>query len=269
MTTEKGIKEAVNQHYAEAAKRSRQGAASCCAPDCCAPADEATITGVGLYAPEELKELPAEAVRASLGCGNPVARAEPREGEVVLDLGSGGGIDVILSAKKVGASGKAYGLDMTEEMLALARENARRAAVSNAEFLKGEMEDIPLPESSVDAIISNCVVNLSPDKDQVFREAYRVLRPGGRIAIADIVARGPIPPALKRSVELWTGCVAGALEETEYRRKLTTAGFADVDIEVTQEYAAEDLTGTAASDIMQGFGGLVSALVRGRKPGQP
>jgi ubiquinone/menaquinone biosynthesis C-methylase UbiE len=276
MADQRQIKEAVRERYAESAKRAQQqDAAGCCSPECCGTADEAgeVISG-SLYSPLELKELPDEATLASLGCGNPVARAELRPGEVVLDLGSGGGIDVILSARRVGPAGKAYGLDMTDEMLALARENARKAGVANTEFLKGEMEAIPLPDASVDVIISNCVVNLSPDKDAALREAYRVLRPGGRIAIADIMVRGEMPAALRQSLELWAGCMAGALRESEYRSKLAAAGFTGIDIEVVREYTADDVKDTAAWDTVrrylsaerETFRGFVSAMVRATRP---
>jgi SAM-dependent methyltransferase len=193
-----------------------------------------------LYTREETSVIPEAAVRASLGCGNPTALAELKPGETVLDLGSGGGIDVLLSAQRVGPTGKAYGLDMTDEMLALARDNQRQAGVANVEFLKGDMEQIPLPDQSVDVIISNCVINLAADKDKVLGEAFRVLRPGGRFAVSDVVVRGNVPPEIRRSVELWIGCIAGALEENEYRAKLTAAGFTTVDLEETRAYRAED-----------------------------
>jgi ubiquinone/menaquinone biosynthesis C-methylase UbiE len=274
MPDQREIKKAVRERYAESAKRAGQAATSCCASGGCASAIEVDTISTGLYSPQDLELLPEEAAAASLGCGNPVARAELREGETVLDLGSGGGIDVILSSKMVGPKGKAYGLDMTEEMLALARDAARKAEVANAEFLKGEMEDVPLPDATVDVIISNCVVNLSPDKDAVLREAYRVLKPGGRVAIADIVVRGEMPGELKQSLELWAGCIAGALEEVGYRRKLAAAGFTDIDIEVTRRYTADDIKGTAAREVAQRYlmqgrdvsGGFVSAMVRARKP---
>lgn len=262
------IKEAVRQRYAEAARRSIEAVRGCCQQQ-----EPLGAISQNLYPQEEIATLPQEAVVASVGCGNPVARAELREGEVVLDLGSGGGIDVLLSARRVGPRGKAYGLDMTDEMLALARDNARRAGVTNAEFLKGEMEEIPLPDASVDVIISNCVVNLSPDKDRVLREAYRVLRPGGRIAIADIVTRGEMPQELRRSLELWAGCVAGALSQEEYRRKLAAAGFQGIDIELVREYTAADAEGAGLSDLLRRYGlgrsqglGFFSAMIRARKP---
>ena len=227
MTAEQTIKEEVRKRYGRAATRARENAAG----GCCGDGSDANRISSHLYTTDELRDLPQEAVVASLGCGNPVAIADLHEGETVLDLGSGGGIDVLLSARRVGPSGKAYGLDMTDEMLELARENARTAGVTNVEFLKGEMEDMPLPDSSIDVIISNCVVNLSPDKDAVLREANRVLKPGGRFAIADIVTRGEMPSALKRDLELWAGCVAGALSENEYRSKLRTAGFGEIEID--------------------------------------
>ena len=230
------------------------------------------MTG-NLYATEETTALPEEAVRASLGCGNPTALAQLRPGEVVLDLGSGGGIDVLLSAQRVGPTGKAYGLDMTDEMLALARENQRKAGVSNVEFLKGAIEAIPLPDDTVDVIISNCVINLSADKDRVLAEAFRVLKPGGRFAVSDVVVRGEVPSAIRRSVELWIGCVAGALEENEYREKLAKAGFEEVDLEPTRVYRAEDAreflagAGLDAETIApQVDGKFLSAFVRARKP---
>src|SRR3990170_3183721 len=239
MTTEREIKDTVRERYAESARQVQAaGSSSCCGSD---PVEN--VISSRLYTTDELQGLPQEAVVASLGCGNPVAMADLRQGEVVLDLGSGGGIDVLLSARRVGPAGKAYGLDMTDEMLELARHNQRQAGVSNVEFLKGEMEDIPLPDGAVDVIISNCVVNLSPDKDKVLAEAHRVLKPGGRVAIADIVVRGQVPPELRRSLELWAGCVAGALEEGEYRAKLEAAGFTAIDIENVREYTASDAEG--------------------------
>jgi ubiquinone/menaquinone biosynthesis C-methylase UbiE len=218
-------------------------------------------------------ELPSTAVLASLGCGNPTALAELKPGETVLDLGSGGGIDVLLSAKRVGPSGKAYGLDMTDEMLALARKNQKEAGLDNVEFLKGEIEHIPLPDNSVDVIISNCVINLSADKDLVLREAFRVLKPGGRLAVSDVVVRGEVPADLRRSIELWVGCVAGALEEMEYRDKLAAAGFTGVDVEPTRIYRAEEAReflsaeGVNAEEIAPVVDGkFVSAFVRASKP---
>jgi arsenite methyltransferase len=195
---------------------------------------------LNLYAASETAGLPDQAVHASLGCGNPTSLAQLNPGEIVLDLGSGGGIDVLLSAKRVGPTGKAFGLDMTDDMLALARENQRKAGATNVEFLKGEIEKIPLPENSVDVVISNCVINLSADKDRVLHEAFRVLRPGGRFAVSDVVVRGEVPANVRRNVELWVGCVAGALEESEYRTKLAAAGFEEIEIEPTRLYSVED-----------------------------
>lgn len=233
------IKEAVQQKYGEAARRVSGGKVSCCggstvADQCCDP-----IT-TELYEESQTGQIPQEALLASLGCGNPTALAKLNPGEVVLDLGSGGGIDVLLSAKRVGPTGKAYGLDMTDDMLALARENQRKAGLENVEFLKGEIEHIPLPDNSVDVVISNCVINLSGDKDQVLREAFRVLKPGGRFAVSDVVVRGEVPASVRRSMELWVGCIAGALEDSEYKSKLTTAGFAAIDIEPTRVYDIEN-----------------------------
>jgi len=231
----------VKEKYGEIARQVRQGGAeteSCCGPSCCGGKDDPITSN--LYDESEKQTLPAGAVAASLGCGNPTALAGLKPGEVVLDLGSGGGIDVLLSARRVGPTGKAYGLDMTDEMLALARENQRKAGVTNVEFLKGEIEAIPLPGASVDVIISNCVINLSGDKDQVLAEAFRVLKPGGRFAVSDVVSRRPVPEDVRRSVELWVGCIAGALDETDYRARLERAGFTDVDVEIVREYRAQD-----------------------------
>src|ERR1700733_2541335 len=232
------IRETVRQRYTEAAKRSQAGGSSCCgaatASDCCDP-----ITS-NLYDANQAGQIPEEALKASLGCGNPTALAMLNPGETVLDLGSGGGIDVLLSARRVGPTGKAYGLDMTDEMLALANENKRKAGATNVEFLRGEIERIPLPDNSVDVVISNCVINLSSDKVQVLREAFRVLTPGGRFAVSDVVTRGEAPADVRRNMELWIGCVAGALEEIEYRHLLADAGFRRVEIEPTRFYKAED-----------------------------
>ena len=234
------IKKVVKEKYGQAALRvTAGGSSSCCGASaaldgCCDP-----ITS-NLYDASQTGALPQEAVLASLGCGNPTALANLRAGDVVLDLGSGGGIDVLLSARRVGPTGKAYGLDMTDEMLALAEENRRKAGAENVEFLKGEIEQIPLPDNSVDVIISNCVINLSADKDRVLREAFRVLKPGGRFAVSDIVTRGEITPEIRKSVMLWVGCVAGALSEQEYRSKLSAAGFEQIEIEPTRIYRAED-----------------------------
>jgi arsenite methyltransferase len=266
------IKDIVREKYGKAALRVTAGSAgSCCDTTASSRGDEDPITSK-LYG-AETADLPQEAVLASLGCGNPTALAELAPGETVLDLGSGGGIDVLLSAKRVGVTGKAYGLDMTDEMLALARENQRKARVDNVEFLKGEIESIPLPNDSVDVIISNCVINLSADKDRVFAEAFRVLKPGGRLAVSDVVVRGEVPAAIRRSVELWIGCVAGALEYDDYRAKLAAAGFADVDLEPTRIYRAEDAraflgdgAGLDADAIAHADGKFMSAFVRARKP---
>jgi len=238
-TAPSDIKEVVKEKYGQAALRVKSGGSSCCgataaSDSCCDP-----ITS-NLYDALQAQQIPEEALLASLGCGNPTALAQLHAGETVLDLGSGGGIDVLLSARRVGPTGKAYGLDMTDEMLALANENKRKAGVENVEFLKGEIERIPLPDNSVDVIISNCVINLSADKDRVLREAFRVLKPGGRLAVSDVVTRGDIAPEVRKSVLLWVGCIAGALEENEYRTKLEAAGFASIDIEPTRIYRVED-----------------------------
>jgi SAM-dependent methyltransferase len=266
------IKDVVKEKYGQAALRATSGGSSCCgaAPassECCDP-----ITS-NLYDVSEISQIPEEALLASLGCGNPTALAKLNSGEVVLDLGSGGGIDVLLSARRVGPTGKAYGLDMTDEMLALANENKRKSGMENVEFLKGEIESIPLPDNSVDVIISNCVINLSADKDKVLREAYRVLKPGGRFAVSDVVTRGEISPKVRESVLLWVGCIAGALDATEYRDKLAAAGFEQIDIEPTRVYRAEDArdiltangldVNTIASDV---DGRFFSAFVRAVKP---
>ncbi len=240
------IREAVREHYAAAARQVRRlkqdaGPASCCGSQSAA-AECGCTSSARLYDAELLRELPEQAVLASLGCGNPLLLADLNPGEVVLDLGSGGGIDVLLSARRVGPTGKAYGLDMTDEMLELARENARRAGASNVEFLKGHIESIPLPDESVDVIISNCVINLSPDKGAVLAEAYRVLRPGGRFAVADIVVQGPpLSPQGRELLALWANCVSGAITEDEYRAKLAEAGFGDVAVQVLKEYGLEDV----------------------------
>ena len=258
----------------EAAKRAEVGEkGGCCGTSCgCGPETSDPITR-DLYDSMTTATLPEQAVLASLGCGNPTALAELKEGEVVLDLGSGGGIDVLLSAKRVGPTGKAYGLDMTDEMLALARANAERAGARNVEFLKGEIEAIPLPDESVDVIISNCVINLSADKRQVLREAFRVLRPGGRFAVSDVVVRGEVPAEVRRSMELWVGCVAGALEESEFEALLREVGFEDPSLEPTRVYSVEDAAsflGEAGLDVpavAQAVDGrFMSAFVRARKP---
>jgi SAM-dependent methyltransferase len=265
------VKEEVKQKYGCAA-RAVAGAgnvAACCDPGlrCCDP-----ITS-GLYSPDQKGQIPEKAVLASLGCGNPTALIELKQGEIVLDLGSGGGIDVLLSARRVGPTGKAYGLDMTDDMLALARENQRQAGVDNVEFLKGEIESIPLAENSVDVVISNCVINLSADKDKVLREAFRVLKPGGRFAVSDVVVRGEVPEQIRQSMLLWVGCVAGALEEQDYKKRLETAGFSDVDVEPTRVYNIEDarhfLTGSGVDvDAIsaQTEGRFMSAFIRATKP---
>ena len=265
------IKQVVKEKYGEAARKviAVQGKSSCCgpAPSCCDP-----ITS-DLYDANQTRELPETAVLASLGCGNPTALAELKPGETVLDLGSGGGIDVLLSARRVGPTGKAYGLDMTDDMLALANENRRKAGATNVEFLKGEIEHIPLPDASVDVIISNCVINLSADKDQVLREAYRVLRPGGRFAVSDVVTRGEIEPQIRASVLAWVGCVAGALDEQVYRDKLAAAGFGEIDVEPTRVYKVEDARDFIAASGLDADalapkvdGRFMSAFVRARKP---
>lgn len=267
------IREVVKDKYGEAASRVASGGSSCCgasaANGCADP-----ITS-NLYDKDQAGQIPEDALRASLGCGNPTALARLNEGETVLDLGSGGGIDVLLSAKRVGPTGKAYGLDMTDEMLALANENKRRAGVENVEFFKGEIENIPLPENSVDVIISNCVINLSADKDRVMREAFRVLKPGGRFAVSDVVTRGEMHPDIRKSVLLWVGCIAGALEENDYRAKLTSAGFEKIEIEPTRVYKIED-----AREFLSGHnldvdaiapevdGKFLSAFIRAVKPQQ-
>jgi arsenite methyltransferase len=233
------IKAVVKEKYGQAALRVKSGGSSCCGATAASDACCDPITSK-LYDPSQAGQIPEEALLASLGCGNPTALARLNPGDVVLDLGSGGGIDVLLSAKRVGPAGKAYGLDMTDEMLVLANENKRKAGAGNVEFLKGEIENIPLPDNSVDVIISNCVINLSADKDRVLREAFRVLRPGGRFAVSDVVTRGFISEEIRKSVLLWVGCVAGALDETEYREKLTAAGFTQIEIEPTRIYRVED-----------------------------
>jgi arsenite methyltransferase len=273
------LKEVVQEKYGDAARRVRAGEgfpADCCSKtSCCEGAASSSCDPItsDLYDEAQKSGLPEKAVLASLGCGNPTALAELLPGETVLDLGSGGGIDVLLSAKRVGPNGKAYGLDMTDEMLALARENQRKAGVENVEFLKGEIENIPLPDNSVDVIISNCVINLSADKGRVFREALRVLKPGGRLAVSDVVVRGDVPAEIQRSMELWVGCIAGALEEMEYVKKLAAAGFDSIDIEPTRVYNIEDarqfLTGQgldveAIAPLVQDK--FMSAFVRATKP---
>jgi arsenite methyltransferase len=269
--SEVDIKEVVRGRYAEIARSVRAPGSSCCYDG------EAESRGISanLYADDETESLPEKAVLASLGCGNPTALAELREGETVLDLGSGGGIDVLLSGRRVGPWGKAYGLDMTDDMLALARENQRKAGAENVEFLKGEIEHIPLPDNSVNVIISNCVINLSADKDRVLREAFRVLKPGGRFAVSDVVTRGSVPEQLRRDILLWAGCIAGALEENEYRMKLAVAGFEAISVEPTRIYEIDDarefLSGKSVDvDAIAAAvdGKFMSAFVRAKKPGK-
>jgi ubiquinone/menaquinone biosynthesis C-methylase UbiE len=267
------VKDVVREKYGQAALRVKAGAANACcggsaATDgCCDP-----ITS-NLYDETQAGQVPDAAMRASLGCGNPTALAELKLGETVLDLGSGGGIDVLLSARRVGPTGKAYGLDMTDEMLALAAENQRKSGLDNVEFLKGEIEHIPLPENSVDVIISNCVINLSGDKDRVIREAFRVLKPGGRFAVSDVVTRGPVPQEVRQHMLLWVGCIAGALEESDYRARLAQAGFENISMEPTRVYSVEDARGflsAAGVDVdtlaPQVEGKFLSAFIRAAKP---
>src|SRR3954447_9373192 len=267
------LKEIVKEKYGEAARRVTTGGANgCCGGSalldgCCDP-----ITS-NLYDEAQAKQIPEQALKASLGCGNPTALAQLNPGETVLDLGSGGGIDVLLSARRVSPTGKAYGLDMTEDMLALARENQRKSGLENAEFLKGKIEHIPLPNDSVDEIISNCVINLSGDKDQVLREAFRVLKPGGRLAVSDVVTRGEVPEEVRKSMLLWVGCIAGALQDEEYRAKLIAAGFSNIEIEPTRIYDVEDaraFLSTEGIDVdaiaPEVEGKFMSAFVRATKP---
>ena len=266
------IREVVKQKYGQAALRVQNGSASCCGtrPTVGGGCDPITSN---LYDARQSGEVPDQAMQASLGCGNPTALAQLNPGETVLDLGSGGGIDVLLSARRVGPTGRAYGLDMTDEMLALARANQKKAGVDNVEFLKGEIENIPLPDNSVDVIISNCVINLSSDKDRVLREAFRVLKPGGRFAVSDVVVTGEIPAAIRKNVESWIGCIAGALRDTDYTAKLASAGFENIGIEPTRIYAVEDARQFLAG---QGIdvdaiaaevdGKFMSAFIRASKP---
>jgi arsenite methyltransferase len=263
------VQTAVREKYGEIAK-SVGNTGSCGPASCCGGGDPITAD---LYSAAEKEGLPADAVAVSLGCGNPTALLTLEPGQVVLDLGSGGGIDVLLSAKRVGPNGKVYGLDMTDEMLALARENQRKAGATNVEFLKGTIEAIPLPDRSVDVVISNCVINLSSDKDAVLREAFRVLKPGGRFAVSDVVVRGEVPADVRRNMELWVGCIAGALEETEYASKLAAAGFTDVELEPWRVYRIEDARAfltDSGLDVDQLAplveGRFASAFVRARKP---
>ena len=266
------MKEIVKEKYGQAALRITTGGSSCCgataaSADCCDP-----ITS-NLYDVAQIGQIPEDALLASLGCGNPTALAQLHPGEIVLDLGSGGGIDVLLSARRVGPTGKAYGLDMTDEMLALANENKRKSGLENVEFLRGEIENIPLPDNSVDVIISNCVINLSSDKGRALREAFRVLKPGGRFAVSDVVVRGEVPDEVRKSVLLWAGCIAGALQDSEYRSKLAEAGFEAIEIEPTRIYNVEDarafLTGEdidVGAIAPQVDGKFMSAFVRATKP---
>ncbi len=267
------IKEIVKEKYGQAALRVTTGGSSCCGAS--ASLDGCSVDPItsNLYDANQTGQIPQEAVLASLGCGNPTALAQLNAGETVLDLGSGGGIDVLLSARRVGPTGKAYGLDMTDEMLALARENQRKAGVENVEFLKGEIESIPLPDNSVDVVISNCVINLSADKDKVLREAFRVLKPGGRFAVSDVVVRGEVPAEVRRNMEMWVGCIAGSLEENEYTAKLASAGFDAIGIEPTRIYSIEDarrfLTGEgidvdAIAPLVENK--FMSAFIRALKP---
>ncbi len=273
MSSSADIKEVVKEKYGEAALRVTSGGSSCCGATSGSGCGDPITSN--LYDALQAGQIPEEALLASLGCGNPTALAKLNPGEVVLDLGSGGGIDVLLSAKRVGPTGKAYGLDMTDEMLALAKENKRKAGVENVEFLRGEIEHIPLPDNSVDVVISNCVINLSSDKDAVLREAFRVLKPGGRFAVSDVVTRGEMLPEIRKNVLLWVGCVAGALEENEYRSKLASAGFEQIDVEPTRVYriadAREFLSGQnidVDAIAPQVDGKFMSAFVRAVKPQQ-
>ncbi|MBN9661642.1 MAG: arsenite methyltransferase [Acidobacteria bacterium] len=271
-TTTEDIRDVVKERYGQAALRVTSGGSSCCGASSTCGTDVDPITS-NLYDEKQKQGLPEEAILASLGCGNPTALAQLKPGEVVLDLGSGGGIDVLLSAKRVGPTGKAFGLDMTDEMLALARENQKKSGIENVEFLKGEIERIPLPDNSIDVIISNCVINLSADKDKVLKEAFRVLKPGGRFAVSDVVTKGEMLPEIREKVLLWVGCIAGALEENDYRARLTAAGFVDVDLEPTRVYNVEDARAFLSG---QGIdvdaiapevdGKFMSAFVRGTKP---
>ncbi len=268
MSTTTQVQDAVREKYGDIARS--VGSSSCCGPSACGCGDPITSN---LYSNAETADLPTEAVAVSLGCGNPTALTELQPGQTVLDLGSGGGIDVLLSAKRVGPTGKVYGLDMTDEMLALARENQRKAGATNVDFLKGTIEAIPLPDQSVDVIISNCVINLSVDKDAVLREAFRVLKPGGRFAVSDVVMRGEVPADMRRSLELWVGCVAGALRDDDYVAKLSAAGFVDAAVEPWRVYQVDDaraFLADAGIDVEQVAsdidGKVASAFIRARKP---
>jgi SAM-dependent methyltransferase len=278
MNANSRVREAVRERYAAAARRVAKGERSGCggraetdASSCCG-APERDVVSRDLYSSAEASQVPEGALLASLGCGNPSALAELEPGEVVLDLGSGGGIDVLLSARRVGPTGKAYGVDMTDEMLELARCNQAEAGITNAEFLEGSIEDLPLPDESVDVVISNCVINLSTDKDRVLREAFRVLRPGGRLAVSDLVVQGQMPDELRQSLEAWSGCVAGALHEDEYRDKLAAAGFTRVEVEITRAFSKDELRelggefGVEVKDEWLEEGRLCSAFIRARRP---
>jgi len=273
MTTE-NVKEVVRQKYGQAALSvTLDDGDSCCGRDRSGLDGSCDPITSNLYDAAQVGEVPDTAIKASLGCGNPTALAELKPGEIVLDLGSGGGIDVLLSARRVGLTGKAFGLDMTDEMLALAEENKRKSGLTNVEFLKGEIENIPLPDNSVDVIISNCVINLSGDKDRVLKEAFRVLKPGGRFAVSDVVVRGHVPDAIKKNMELWVGCVAGALSDDEYEAKLAGAGFENIAIEPTRVYSIEDARGFLSGRgldvdalVTEVEGKFISAFVRASKP---
>jgi len=265
------VKEAVKEKYGQAALRATTGGSSCCGSSPSSGSNDPITSN--LYDPLQANEIPEEAMLASLGCGNPTALAKLIPGEIVLDLGSGGGIDVLLSAKRVGPSGKAYGLDMTDEMLALANANKQKSGLENVEFLRGEIEHIPLPDNSVDVIISNCVINLSADKDRVLAEAFRVLKPGGRLAVSDVVTRGAVRTEIRNSVLLWVGCVAGALEENQYQNKLSNAGFAQIEIEPTRVYQVEDARQFLSAEgididaiAAEVEGKFMSAFIRAVKP---
>ena len=265
------VKEAVKEKYGQAALRATTGGSSCCGSSPSSGSNDPITSN--LYDPLQANEIPEEAMLASLGCGNPTALAKLMPGEIVLDLGSGGGIDVLLSAKRVGPSGKAYGLDMTDEMLALANANKQKSGLENVEFLRGEIEHIPLPDNSVDVIISNCVINLSADKDRVLAEAFRVLKPGGRLAVSDVVTRGAVRTEIRNSVLLWVGCVAGALEENQYQNKLSNAGFAQIEIEPTRVYEVEDARQFLSAEgididaiVAEVEGKFMSAFIRAVKP---
>src|SRR5579884_4534860 len=269
MTTmpDKTIAEHVRDRYAAAA-RAVQAGSGCCDTGCCTPLQQDGVTR-DLYGADQTKTLPAEAVLASLGCGNPTALIDLQEGQTVLDLGSGGGIDVLLSAQRVGPTGFVYGLDMTDEMLALAQQNKEKAGVTNVAFLKGRIEEVPLPANTVDVVISNCVINLAADKSLVLKDAFRVLKPGGRFAVSDVVSEGPVPPALQQSMEAWVGCIAGALDVDTYTQLLEDAGFEEISIEVTRRYRVAD-AGIDTSTLPEGWeeadGTIVSAFVRAAKP---